>query len=150
MAPKHMEHGALLSGPIIKEGARIGALVTDNEEFHRRAVAENTANLCANAIGQYIFGALAHEGRSELAAWYERQREYYRGLLARITGELSRQVPGLIVSTPDAAIYSVLDVREVVKPGFDAQDFVMYCARSGAVEMEGRAILGVGIHHIGS
>ena len=119
-------------------GLRIGALVTDNEEFHRRAVAENTANLCANAIGQYIFGALAHEGRSELAAWYERQREYYRGLLARITGELSRQLPGLIVSTPDAAIYSVLDVREVVKPGFDAQDFVMYCARSGAVEMEGR------------
>lgn len=119
-------------------GLRIGALVTDNEEFHRRAVAENTANLCANAIGQYIFGALAHEGRSELAAWYERQREYYRGLLARITGELSRQLPGLIVSTPDAAIYSVLDVREVVKAGFDAQDFVMYCARSGAVELEGR------------
>jgi aspartate aminotransferase len=119
-------------------GLRIGALVTDNEEFHRRAVAENTANLCANAIGQYIFGGLAHEGRQELAAWYERQREYYRGLLARITGELSRQLPGLIVSTPDAAIYSVLDVREVAKPGFDAQDFVMYCARSGAVEVEGR------------
>jgi aspartate aminotransferase len=119
-------------------GLRIGALVTDNEEFHRRAVAENTANLCANAIGQYIFGALAHEGRAELATWYERQREYYRGLLARITGELSRQLPGLIVSTPDAAIYSVLDAREVVKPGFDAQDFVMYCARSGAVELEGR------------
>jgi aspartate aminotransferase len=68
-------------------GLRIGALVTDNEEFHRRAVAENTANLCAIAIGQYIFGALAHEGRSELSAWYERQREYYRGLLARITGD---------------------------------------------------------------
>src|SRR5690606_13157045 len=27
-------------------GLRIGALVTDNEEFHRAAVAENTANLC--------------------------------------------------------------------------------------------------------
>jgi aspartate aminotransferase len=119
-------------------GLRIGALVTDNEEFHRRAVAEYTANLCANAIGQHIFGALAHEGREALAAWYERQREYYRGLSARITGELSRQLPGLIVSTPDAAIYSVLDVRGIAKPGFDAQDFVMYCARSGAVELEGR------------
>ena len=119
-------------------GLRIGALVTDNEEFHRRAVAENTANLCANAIGQYIFGALARESQADLAAWYERQREYYRGLLARITGELSRQVPGLIVSTPDASIYSVLDVREVAKPGFDAQDFVMYCAQRGAVELEGR------------
>ena len=119
-------------------GLRVGALVTDNEEFHRRAVAEYTANLCANAIGQYIFGALAHEGRADLAAWYERQREYYRGLLARITGELARQVPGLIVSKPAASIYSVLDVRQVAKPGFDAQEFVMYCARRGAVELEGR------------
>jgi aspartate aminotransferase len=119
-------------------GLRIGALVTDNEEFHRRAVAEYTANLCANAIGQHIFGALAHESREDLAAWYARQREYYRGLLARVTGELARQVPGLIVSTPDASIYSVLDVREVAKPGFDAQEFVMYCARRGAVELEGR------------
>ncbi len=119
-------------------GLRIGALVTDNEEFHRRAVAEYTANLCANAIGQYIFGALAHESQADLAAWYERQREYYRGLLARVTGELSRQVPGLIVSTPDASIYSVLDVRQVARPGFDALEFVMYCARHGAVELEGR------------
>jgi aspartate aminotransferase len=119
-------------------GLRIGALVTDNEEFHRRALAEYTANLCANAIGQHIFGALAHESPQDLAAWYERQREYYRGLLARITGELSRQVPGLIVSKPDASIYSVLDVREVAKPGFDAQEFVMYCAGRGAVELEGR------------
>jgi aspartate aminotransferase len=119
-------------------GLRIGALVTDNEELHRRAVAEYTANLCANAIGQYIFGALAHESREELAAWYGRQRGYYRSLLARITGELSRQLPGLVVSTPDASIYSVLDVRSIVKPGFDAQQFVMYCARHGAVELEGR------------
>jgi aspartate aminotransferase len=119
-------------------GLRIGALVTDNEEFHRRAEAEATANLCPNAIGQYIFGALAHESRAELAAWYERQREHYRGLLARVTGELNRSLPGLIVSTPAASIYSVLDVRDVAKAGFDAQEFVMYCARRGAVELEGR------------
>jgi len=119
-------------------GLRIGALITDNEEFHRRAVAENTANLCPNAIGQHIFGALAHESHAELARWYERQREHYRGLLARLTGELARLLPGLILSTPAASIYSVVDVRDVVKPGFDAQDFVMYCARRGAVELEGR------------
>jgi aspartate aminotransferase len=119
-------------------GLRIGALVTDNEEFHQKAVAENTASLCPNAIGQYIFGALAHEGPAELQAWYERQREYYRSLLARLTGELARSLPGLIVSSPDAAIYSVLDVRDIVKPGFDAREFVMYCARRGAVELEGR------------
>jgi len=119
-------------------GLRIGALVTDNEEFHRRSVAENTANLCPNAIGQYIFGALAHESQADLARWYERQRDYYRGLLARLTGEMSRMLPGLIVSSPAASIYSVLDVRGIVKPEFDAQEFVMYCARQGAVELEGR------------
>ncbi|MCA9546197.1 MAG: pyridoxal phosphate-dependent aminotransferase, partial [Myxococcales bacterium] len=42
-------------------GLRIGALVTDNREFHERAVAEQTANLCASALGQHVFGALAHE-----------------------------------------------------------------------------------------
>ena len=119
-------------------GLRIGALVTDNEEFHRRSVAENTANLCPNAIGQHIFGALAHESRSELAGWFERQRDYYRGLLARLTGEMARMLPGLVVSSPAASIYSVLDVRDIVKPGFDAQEFVMYCARQGAVDLEGR------------
>jgi aspartate aminotransferase len=120
-------------------GLRIGALVTDNEEFHQKAVAESTANLCANAIGQFIFGALAHESHEELRAWYSRQREYYRGLLARVSGELKRQLPGLIVSSPDASIYSVLDVRSIVKPGFDAADFVMYCAREGSVELEGKS-----------
>lgn len=119
-------------------GLRIGALITDNEEFHRKAVAENTANLCPNAIGQYIFAALAHESHEELRAWYSRQREYYRGLLSRITDELKRRLPGLIVSSPDASIYSVLDVRRIVEPGFDASDFVMYCASRGAVQLEGR------------
>jgi aspartate aminotransferase len=120
-------------------GLRIGALITDNADFHQKAVAENTANLCPNAIGQYIFGALAHESHQDLRAWYGRQREYYRELLARISGELKRQLPGLIVSSPDASIYSVLDVRGIVKPGFDAKDFVMYCAGRGAVELEGKS-----------
>jgi aspartate aminotransferase len=119
-------------------GLRIGALITDSEEFHRRAVAEATANLCPNAIGQSIFGALAHESHADLAAWYGRQRDYYRGLLTRLTGELVRLLPRLIVSTPAASIYSVVDVRDVAKPGFDARDFVMYCARRGLVELEGR------------
>ena len=62
-------------------GLRIGALVTDNEEFHARAVAENTASLCSNVIGQYIFGALADESHADLQAWYAKQREYYRAML---------------------------------------------------------------------
>ena len=121
-------------------GLRIGALVTDNREFHERAVAENTANLCANAIGQYIFGALAHESHAALRGWYERQRAYYRGMLDRLVAEFLRLLPGVIVSRPDASIYSVVDVRRIVKPGFDATDFVLWCAREGRVEADGQAL----------
>ena len=67
---------------------------------------------------------------AELAAWYERQREYYRGMLVGVTGERSASCPGLVVSRPDARIYSVVDVRDVVTPGFDAQDFVILLRRS--------------------
>ena len=45
--------------------------------------------------------------------------------------------PRLIVSSPDASIYSVIDVRNVVKPGFDSIDFVLYCAEEGSVELDG-------------
>ncbi|MEE9308415.1 MAG: aminotransferase class I/II-fold pyridoxal phosphate-dependent enzyme [Spirochaetia bacterium] len=119
-------------------GLRIGALVTDNEEFHNRAVAEYTANLCPNAIGQYIFAALAGESREDLRRWYDRQRGYYRSLLVELTSQMQQFLPGIIVSSPDAAIYSVVDVRQIVPAGFDAMDFVLYCAREGAVDLEGK------------
>ena len=62
-------------------GLRIGALVTDNADFHARAVAENTAGLCSNIIGQWIFGGLANESHADLKGWYDQQREYYRAML---------------------------------------------------------------------
>ncbi|KKL15323.1 hypothetical protein LCGC14_2506760, partial [marine sediment metagenome] len=117
-------------------GLRIGALVTDSEEFHRRSVAEYTANLCPNAIGQYIFGALAHESRQDLHGWYGRQRDYYQELMTRLTGELISSLPGIIVSIPAASIYSVVDVREITRPGFSALDFVLFCARRGKVPLK--------------
>jgi aspartate aminotransferase len=119
-------------------GLRIGALVTDNEEFHNRAVAENTANLCPNAIGQYIFAGLAGESREDLRRWYDRQRGYYRSLLVELTSQIQQLLPGIIVSSPDAAIYSVVDVRQIVPAEFDAMDFVLHCAREGAVDLEGK------------
>ena len=119
-------------------GLRIGALVTDNEELHEKSVAENTANLCVNAIGQYIFGALAHESHSDLKVWYRRQKEYYRPIMTGLNEDLTRKLPGIIVSRPDASIYSVIDVRNIAKPGFDALDFVLYCAREGKVEAGGK------------
>ncbi len=121
-------------------GLRIGALVTDNESFHRRAVAEYTANLCASAVGQWIFGALAHESHDDLRAWYDRQRDYYRNMLVSITGDLKKRLPGVIVSSPDAAIYSVVDVRKIAREGFDAMDFVMYCAGEGSVDLGGKKV----------
>jgi len=118
-------------------GLRIGALVTDDAEFHDRAVAENTASLCPNSIGQYIFGALAHCTHEELQGWYAELRGYYQQMMVSFTKELRERLPGLIVSSPDASIYSVVDVRDVVKPGFDALRFVLWCATQGAGDLDG-------------
>lgn len=114
-------------------GLRIGALVTDNPEFHRRAVAEMTANLCANVIGQHIFGALAHESDASLTAWYAQQRGYYAPLLRGVAEGLRRELPGVLVSSPDAALYSVVDVKALVPASFDAAEFVGWCAQHGRV-----------------
>ncbi len=119
-------------------GLRIGAIVTDNLEFCEKSVAENTANLCPNAIGQYIFGALAHVSHSDLKKWYSEQREYYRHMLSELTTELRKLLPGIIVSSPDASIYSVVDVRNIAQQDFDALDFVMYCAKEGKVDIDGK------------
>lgn len=119
-------------------GLRIGALVTDNEELHVKAVAENTANLCSSAIGQYIFGAIAHETHEDLRKWYESVRSYYRPMLSDFCSELRERLPGVIVSNPDSSIYSVIDVREIASPEFNAMDFVLWCAREGNVEIDGK------------
>lgn len=118
-------------------GLRIGAVITDNPEYHERSIAEYTANLCANVIGQYIFGALAHESKESIASWCKSLREYYKDIIFKVYNGLKEQEPGLIVSSPDASIYSVIDVRNVVKPGFDAIDFVLYCAQKGSVDYKG-------------
>jgi aspartate aminotransferase len=118
-------------------GLRIGAVITDNPEFHNRSVAEYTANLCANAIGQYVFGAIAHESKEDILGWAKKQREYYKKQIVNVYNGLKEKEPKLIVSAPDASIYSVIDVRNVVKPGFDAIEFVLYCAGEGSVMLDG-------------
>ena len=118
-------------------GLRIGALITDNKEFHTQSVAEYTANLCANVIGQYIFGALAHESKEQIDGWCTGIREYYKNIMFKFYKGMMELDPGLIVSSPDSAIYSVIDVRNVVKQGFDSINFVMYCAQEGSVDLSG-------------
>ena len=118
-------------------GLRIGAVITDSPEFSNRCAAEYTANLCANAIGQYIFGALAHESKEQIADWCKSLRDYYGDIIKKVSAELKNLEPGLIVSSPDASIYTVIDVRNIVKPGFDAIKFCLYSAGEGAVDLNG-------------
>lgn len=121
-------------------GLRIGALVTDSADFHTQAVAENTASLCSNHIGQWIFGALAHESHDDLRGWYDQQRAYYGGMLEQLTDDLRTRLPGVIVSRPQASLYSVVDVRRIAPDDFDALDFVLWCAEHGSVEVDGRPL----------
>jgi aspartate aminotransferase len=118
-------------------GLRIGAIITDNADYSNRSIAEYTANLCANVIGQYIFGALAHQTKEELQAWTKSLREYYGSMIFDTYRRLKEQEPGLVISSPDASLYTVIDVRNVVKPGFDCIDFVLYCASEGSVDYKG-------------
>ncbi|PIZ72989.1 aminotransferase class I/II [Candidatus Peregrinibacteria bacterium CG_4_10_14_0_2_um_filter_43_11] len=113
-------------------GVHIGALVTDNARFHEQSVAEGTVTLCANAFSQHVFGALANESREALNAWFQRQRDYYAPMMTTLTRDLRTMLPGVIVSQPQASIYSVVDVRDIAKPGFNANDFVLWCAREGS------------------
>ena len=119
-------------------GLRIGAIVTDNKVYNRQSIAENTANLCPNVIGQYVFGSLAHEKHEDLAKWYAGLRAYYKEMMTALTRDLKAALPGIIVSSPDASIYSVLDVRNIAPDDFDATDFVLFCASVGSVEMDGK------------
>ena len=116
-------------------GLRIGGLVTDNLDFHTKSVSEYTANLCANAIGQEIFGSLAHESHDDLKKWYQSQRDYYRGLILPLRENLMNEIPGLIVTNPEAAIYFVIDFRNICGDSFDAQEFVQFCASKGKVSI---------------
>jgi aspartate aminotransferase len=121
-------------------GLRIGALVTDNELFNRKAIAEHTVSLCSSVLGQYIFGALAHEAHATLQAWYAKQRDYYKAMLFDFTSEMRNALPGAIVSSPDAALYSVIDVRNCVPDEFSALEFVMWCAAEGSVNVDGKSM----------
>ncbi|MFL3008870.1 MAG: pyridoxal phosphate-dependent aminotransferase [Candidatus Neomarinimicrobiota bacterium] len=118
-------------------GLRIGALVTDNDDFHDKAVSEYTANLCANSIGQKIFGVLAKENEKDLKVWIENQRDYYKKIMTNLRSGLLKSIPGLIVSFPEASIYLIIDFRNITEKNFSAIDFVNFCAEKGKVYLDG-------------
>jgi len=59
-------------------------------------------------------------------------------MMLEVSSGLREKMPGLIVSSPDASMYSVVDVSKICNEKFDAKEFVMYCAREGSVEIEGK------------
>jgi len=119
-------------------GLRIGGIVTDNQDYHKQAVSEYTANLCANVIGQEIFGSLAHESHYDLEKWYQTQRDYYCELMLPLRENLLNLIPGLIVTNPEAAIYFIIDFKNICNNSFNAKDFVQFCALKGKVNIEGK------------
>lgn len=121
-------------------GLRVGALITDSEELHKRLVAENTVNLCTNTIGQWIFGAIAHLNSEEIHAWFNKQRRYYKPLMQNFNRDMRQALPGVIVSRADASLYEVVDFREIVNEKFNTDDFVVWCASEGYVEREGKKV----------
>lgn len=120
-------------------GLRIGAVVTDNAQFSSKCIFENTANLCAPVIAQYIYGALANINHQDLQAWFKHQRSYYRPIADTLKAGFQKHLPGVILSSPEASLYSVADVRNIVAPGFSGVDFVRFCATTGQVQLPGHA-----------
>ncbi len=119
-------------------GLRIGALVTDNRLMYQKVRSEYTANLCANAIGQYVFGAVAQMSANEIIDWYSRQRAYYSKTIIRLIKELKEQLPGVILSSPGAAIYIVIDFKNITPSDFNASKFIEYCSLNGKVKINSK------------
>ena len=118
-------------------GLRIGSLVTDNKGFYTKSVSEYTANLCANALGQEIFAGLAQETHEELIKWFQLQKDYYKSTMEILRNNFLKEIPGLIVTNPEAAIYFIIDFRNICDDSFNAAAFIRYCASSGKVEIDG-------------
>lgn len=112
-------------------GLRIGALVTDNEVMFDKVRSEYTANLCANVIGQYIFGAVANLSNQEIVDWYKVQRQYYSEIINCLIKGLKEELPGLIISRPKASIYIILDFSKITPYNFKISDFIEYSAKYG-------------------
>ena len=119
-------------------GLRIGALVTDNEIMYKKARSEYTANLCANVIGQYVFGAVAKMSSNEIIDWYSIQRAYYSNTINRLIKGLKDELPGIIISSPGAAIYIVLDFKNITPSDFNTSKFIDYCSLNGRIKLNGR------------
>ncbi len=121
-------------------GLRMGALVTDNKEFYEKSVSANTTYLCPSAIDMHIIEALADETKEDIQNWIKNLREYYNYILHYIYDEFNKELPGIVMSVPESSIYFVVDVRDIAKKDFNAEDFVEFCAKEGEININGRRL----------
>ena len=117
-------------------GLRIGALATDSLDFYEKSTFEYTANLSANHIGQYIFSAISNLTSSELSEWYNNQRDYYSKTIHNLIDNLKSELPGIIISNNESAIYLVVDFKRIVPKDFTMSDFISYCSEKGKVTID--------------
>lgn len=121
-------------------GLRMGALVTDNQYFQEQSVAFSTTYLCASVLDQHIVESLHSQTKEQLQSWVAQQRNYYGRIMKQMHADFNKLLPGIVVSLPESSIYSVVDVRKIAKHGFNAKDFVDYCANLGSVEINGEKL----------
>ena len=119
-------------------GLRIGGLLTDNYEFHQKAISEYTANLCANSLGQEVFGVMADESPQKILKWQLDQKNYYMNIALKLKKEFKKHIPGIIVTVPEAAIYFILDFKNITDKYFNTSKFVEFCASDGKVKLKGK------------
>ena len=119
-------------------GGRIGAVVTDNPHFYDAAVKVASSYLCSNLWGQIGFSALKDLLKEEIQDWIKKQKDYYEKMISDFSTEIKNQLPQIIISAPQAAIYSVLDVKNMVPENFKGLDFLRYCAEKGGIDINGK------------
>ena len=49
---------------------------------------------------------------------------------------LNEELPGIIVSEPEASIYCIIDFKNIANENFDSDEFVNFCAEKGLVEID--------------
>ena len=48
---------------------------------------------------------------------------------------LKNELPGVIVSEPEASIYCIIDFKKIAKENIDSGQFVNFCAEKGSVKI---------------
>jgi aspartate aminotransferase len=119
-------------------GLRVGAIVSDNAELMKKIRAEYSVYLCSNVLGQYIFGALAQEKKTDLQKWYKQQRNHYQKIILSTSEEIKNNIPGIIVNKPEAALYFIVDFSHIAAKNFTAYGFAEFAAAQGRVKLAGQ------------